>query len=269
MVSGLSILFMVVSLVISFALPIGLCIWFYKAKHADLMPFFVGCAVMILFAFVLEQFAHRVILSSAAGEKILGTAWLYALYGGIMAGVFEETGRFLAFRTVLRGRRKKNANALMYGAGHGGIEAVIILGITSINNLIYSVLINTGNTSVLTASLTGNARLQVEQAIRALTETPSWQFLLGGVERIFAVILQIALSVLVWFAAKDRRVRILFPAAICIHFLVDSAAAMLSKNGISVMIIESVIGIMTIVAAICACSVLVWLAIAKRFSQQH
>ena len=29
---------------------------------------------------------------------------LYALYGGLMAGLFEETGRFLAFKTVLTSR---------------------------------------------------------------------------------------------------------------------------------------------------------------------
>ena len=243
---------MAVSLVISFALPIGLCIWLHKVKHADLMPFFVGCAVMVLFAFVLEQLAHHLILSSAAGEKIRKISWLYALYGGMMAGVFEESGRFLAFRTVLRRKRSKNVNSLMYGAGHGGIEAVIVLGITSINNLIYSCLINTGNTAVLTGSLSGDVRLQVEQAVQALIGTPPWQFLMGGVERIFAVILQIALSVLVWFAAKDRRVRILFPAAICIHFFVDALTVMLSQSGVSVLVIEGVVGVLAAAAAVFA-----------------
>ena len=195
-VPGLSILFMGISLVVSAALPIGLCVFFRKAKKADLEPFFIGCGVMILFAFVLESFAHRFILNSKAGAVIMGNIWLYGLYGGAMAGLFEESGRFIAFKTVLRKKQNNDANALMYGAGHGGIEAFIILGITSINNILYSVLINTGRTSVLTGPLSGEMLTQAEGAVQALITTPSWHFLLGSVERILAIIVQISFSVL-------------------------------------------------------------------------
>jgi uncharacterized membrane protein YhfC len=90
---------------------------------------------MLLFAFVLEQIVHSIVLTSPAGTKIQGSIWLMALYGGLMAGLFEETGRFLAFKTILRSKRNNDANALMYGAGHGGFEAMMILGITMISNL--------------------------------------------------------------------------------------------------------------------------------------
>ena len=236
---------MMIALVISFALPVGLCIWFRIREKADLMPFFVGCAVMILFAFVLEQLVHRVVLNSSAGETIRNTPWIYALYGGCMAAVFEESGRFLAFKTVLRKLRGNNANALMYGAGHGGIEAIVVLGITSINNLFYSFLINTGNTQMLTAPLSGNqaALEQVNTAIRQLTTVPSWQFLLGGAERIFAVILQIALSVLVWFAAKEKGKGYLFLVAVCMHVAGDALTVYLAQTGVSVIVIELIVGI--------------------------
>ena len=32
----------------------------------------------------------------------------------------------------------------MYGAGHGGVEAMLLLGLTSINNIANSTLINSG-----------------------------------------------------------------------------------------------------------------------------
>ena len=51
----------------------------------------------------------------------------------------------------------------MYGAGHGGFEAIYLLGITSINNIIYSVLINSGRTDMLTSSLTGDYLAQVSE----------------------------------------------------------------------------------------------------------
>ena len=72
MVPNLSIVFMAIALVFSFCVPIALCIYYRKAKGADLLPFFTGCAVMLLFAFVLEQLAHSVILGSPAGAVIRG-----------------------------------------------------------------------------------------------------------------------------------------------------------------------------------------------------
>lgn len=251
-VPGLSILFMGISLVVSAALPIGLCVFFRKEKKADLEPFFIGCGVMILFAFVLESFAHRFILNSKAGSVIMGNIWLYGLYGGAMAGLFEESGRFIAFKTVLRKKQNNDANALMYGAGHGGMEAFIILGITSINNILYSVLINTGRTSVLTGPLSGEMLTQAEGAVQALITTPSWHFLLGSVERILAIIVQISFSVLVWFAAKEKKRVYLYPIAILLHLIVDAAAVILAGKNVSPVLVEALIAAFAVISVLIA-----------------
>ena len=101
-VSILSMLFMVVAGLFSLVLAIGLFVWFKGKKKADILPFFVGCGVMLVFAFILESIVHQIVLLRLpVGETIRGNIWLYALYGGLMAGLFEETGRFVAFRTVL------------------------------------------------------------------------------------------------------------------------------------------------------------------------
>lgn len=251
-VPTLSIVFMSISCAIGFAIPVVLLLYFRIRKHADILPFFIGCAVMIIFAFVLEAAVHRVVLSSPAGEKIRNTVWLYALYGGIMAGLFEETGRFLAFKTVLRKKLGNDSNALMYGAGHGGLESIFVLGITMINNIIWSVLINSGNTAAFTGALSGDLLKEVEDSIGRLLAVHPYEFLLGGVERIFAVILQISLSILVWFAVKNRKLLWLYPAAILIHFAVDCVTAVLSGSGVSTVLIEVVVAAMAIAAALFA-----------------
>ncbi len=146
-VPALSMAFMALAALFAFATPIVLLIY-YKKKGADVPPFFVGCAVFVVFALILEALVHNLVLQGSAGAKIQNNTLLYALYGGLMAGLFEETGRFLAFRTVLKKRQGNDRNALMYGAGHGGIEAILLLGFAYISNLIMAVLINAGQTEL-------------------------------------------------------------------------------------------------------------------------
>ena len=246
----LSIIFMIITCMISFGVPIALFLYLRLVKKADIYPYFAGCTVMLLFAFILESGAHNIILSSPAGSAIRGNIWLYALYGGLMAGLFEETGRYLAFSFALKKYRAKNVNALMYGAGHGGFEAIVIAGLTMINNIVWSFMINNGRIAELTGSLSGDQLAQ--QAIGLLISTPSYQFLLGGAERLFAILLHISLSVLVWFAVKWEGKLYLYPAAILIHFAVDAAAALLSGLGVNVVIIEAVVAILTTAAALFA-----------------
>jgi uncharacterized membrane protein YhfC len=250
-VPALSILFMALSCLISIGLPIILLIVF-KKKGADILPFIVGMAVMVLFAFVLEALVHNVVLNSPAGQKIRGNIWLYALYGGLMAGLFEETGRLAAFKTVLRKRRDKDINALMYGAGHGGIEAAALVGLAMISNIAYSMMINTGSISTLAESVPGDMLVQLQEAVDQLITTPSYMFLMGGIERISAIALHIALSVLVWFATKNRFSAKLFLLAIGIHFAVDAVTVVVSGLGVSTIILEIVVAIMAIAALLIA-----------------
>ena len=248
----LSIAFMIITCMISFGVPIALFLYLRLVKKANIYPYFAGCTVMLLFAFILESGAHSLVLSSPAGSAIKGNIWLYAIYGGFMAGLFEETGRYLAFSFALKKYRAKNVNALMYGAGHGGFEAMAIVGLTMINNIVWSIMINSGRIAELTGSLTGDQLAQAQQSIGLLISTPSYQFLLGGVERLFAILLHISLSVLVWFAVKWEGKLYLYPAAILIHFAVDAAAALLSSLGVNVVIIEAVVAIFTTAAALFA-----------------
>ena len=240
---------MIITCAISFGVPIALFIYLRLVKKADIYPFFAGCTVMLLFAFILESGAHSLVLSSPAGSAIKGNIWLYAIYGGFMAGLFEETGRYLAFSFALKKYRAKNVNALMYGAGHGGFEAMVIVGLTMINNIVWSFMINSGRIAELTGSLTGDQLAQAQQSIGLLISTPSYQFLLGGVERLFAILLHISLSVLVWFAVKWEGKLYLYPMAILLHFAVDAAAALLSGLGVNVVVIEAVVAVLTTAVA--------------------
>lgn len=251
-VPALSIVFMAVSAVLSVVIPVALLIYFYKKHKAPMASFFVGCGVMLVFALILESLVHQAVFSTKAGETILNTTWMYALYGGLMAGLFEETGRFAAFKTILRKYRDKDSTALMYGAGHGGFEAIVLLGVTMIGNIALAVFINVGTLEPIQDLLPAEAAGEFDQLISTLTGTAPYMYLTGIVERLFAIAMQISFSVIVWFAAKDNGSFALYPLAILLHAVVDGITVVASKSGINMWAVEAIIGLMAVIVVILA-----------------
>lgn len=221
---------MVFSLAVGWGLPIALCIVIRRRWKADFGAFLLGCGGFFLFAMVLEQLLHMLVLfhAGALSQAIKDNLWLYAIYGGLAAGVFEETGRYVIMRFLMR-QNLSRENALMYGAGHGGLEAVLILGVTSINNLASAFLLNSGG---LAAALPGEADAAgVLERLTPLATLPAWQFFLGGAERILAVALQLALSLFVYQAVKEKETWYFFPLAIVLHMLVDAVVVLAANRG--------------------------------------
>ena len=250
-VPGLSIVFMAVTALFCIAAPFVLLAVFRK-KGADVFPFFIGCAVFVVFALILESLAHNIILSRLpVGQKIRENTLYYALYGGLMAGLFEETGRFTAFKTVLRKRLENDRNALQYGAGHGGIEALLLVGFSYVSNLIVSVLINSGQLDMITAQLAGTAADQMKAAVDTLVTTSPWTYLLAMAERAVAVTAHICLSVIVWFAAKKPGKGWLYPLAILIHAAFDAVTVLLAAN-LSLPATEGCLAVMAVLMVLTA-----------------
>ena len=253
MVSTVSIIFIVMNMILGIMIPVGLLVYFRKKYQASVKSFFVGCGVMLIFALVLEQIVHAVVLGSDIGAAIRNNIWFYALYGGLMAGLFEETGRFLVMRYVLKNEHLNAHNALMYGAGQGGFEAMVILTLGMINNLIYSVMINMEQTQVLLAPLDESSKGVLQEAFNTLITTPSWHFVLSPVERIAAITAQIALSVIVWFAASEKKSRIqLLLLAIVLHAILDAASVLAAKSGMPIIGVEIMIYILAIAFVVLA-----------------
>ena len=91
----ISIAGMVFTLLVSFGVPL-LLLWLIRRKtKADITSFFIGTVTFIVFALILEQILHTIV-KFTTGEIISGNIWLYGLYGGLAAGLFEETGRLVA-----------------------------------------------------------------------------------------------------------------------------------------------------------------------------
>ena len=262
----LSFVFISIAMLISFAIPVVLFFWFRKRKKADILPFFIGMAVFFVFAMTLESLMHQLVLNTAPGKKITANIYLYALYGGLAAGIFEEAGRYLAFRFILRKHRKRDINALMYGAGHGGCEAAMVFGSAMINNLIYGTLINLNQTDRIMSQLPDNLKEQMESVFSSLITTKPYMFFVGLVERFIAVPLQLALSVLVFFAVKKSGKWYLFPLAILLHALVDGILVIASKKWESLLAVYGLLLLMVLL--VCLVAFLVWKRNAGKTEEQ-
>ena len=249
-VSTLTILAIIFTMFVSIGGPVFLCFLVVKKFHAKLYPAVIGAAAFVFFVLVLESVMHRAVLG-VTGDVITGNIWLYGLYGGLAAGLFEETGRYLAMRIYMKKSLTKE-NSLMYGVGHGGIEAVMLVGISYISNLMVALMINLNHLDSLFAGLNDATTAVTIDRLSALWTLPSYQFFFAGVERISAMMLQIALSYLVYRAVKEKQMKF-YGIAVGIHFAVDAITVILSgylgSSFVGLLVLEGVL--LALVILIC------------------
>jgi len=257
MVPVLSIIIMVICFILSAGVPLAMIIYFKKKYNASVSSFFIGLGVMLLFALVLEQIMHKAVLATDFGASLYNSTIGFALYGGLAAGIFEETGRFLAMKFVMKKKHGNDYEALMYGAGHGGFEFFVILLSASMTNFVYSIMVNTNQTELLFAAATDEStRAAIQSAIDELISANPALFLIAPLERVLAITAQIALSVLVWYAATNKKNISLYIIAILLHALLDATAGFLSKLEVPVMAIEGVTAIYAVAFVILA--IVIW-----------
>ena len=232
---------MAVAALVGIALPVALAWWLVRKFHVNWQTILIGAGTFIVFALVLEPLLHQLVLKGPHGATIMGNVWYYALYGGLAAGLFEETGRFLSMKFLMRREPSSALPGVGYGIGHGGVEMLIIFGVTMLSNLVLSVLINAGQTDLLTANVPEEQLALVQAQFAALEGLGAGTVAVGLWERLSALVLQLGLSMLVWAAVRRGGKWLwLFPAAILLHALVDGLAVILSKS-VSMVAVEVVI----------------------------
>ena len=245
MVSNLSITFMIISLIICVVLPIGGIVVLKIKYKVSLKAFFIGMLAFFIAVQILEAPIHSYFLSINKGtaEFLLGNPIAYMLYGGLMAGVFEETARLISFKYLIKDRN--DMTAIAYGVGHGGMEAILVGFISSLNAIIYSIFINNGSFQ----SLMENASVSEEviaTTYNQFVNSNSFLWLMTGFERITAMIIHISLSILVFYAVKERKYIYYFIAIIC-HAVINFPAALYQAGVITnIYLIEVIIFLLAI-----------------------
>ncbi len=145
---------------------------------------------------------------------------LTAMAYGLSSGIFEEGARYLVYRYWLREARTWH-QALMFGAGHGGIEAVLT-GLLVLYALLQALALRGADLSILVPA---EQLAQAQAQLQAYWATPWPIVLLGALERAFSLVLHLTLAVLVLQSFTRSRARWL-GAAILWHALANALALM-------------------------------------------
>ena len=238
-VSQGAILGLALAALISLATPF--VIYFFCRRRMDLplRNIAIGAGIFILFALVLESAMHLYFLKAnpVTSAWLMHHTWGFMLYAAGAAAIFEETGRLIAFRFFAK-RTGDAGTAVSYGIGHGGAESIIIGGLGQAQSIVFALLLNAGKLrSTLGAKLPPAAYAKIHDALIHLDFPTA---LIGGGERVAAILLQIALSLLVWRAVERKDWR-WFAAALLLHAGMDSLAALYQHGALSLMVVEGIV----------------------------
>ena len=205
----------------------------------------IGAVVFPVFALGLKNILQYPLLiaDTPIARAAADNVWLFYFIGAVCAGLFEETGRFIAFKTVLKDCKSRE-DSVSYGLGHGGFEAVSF-GFSTISLVAMGILVNNSGVDAVLKGAEGAARESAIEQLRGYAEQTLLSGVLGGFERIPAIALHIGLSMLVFAAARQKGKGWLYPLAIFLHALVDFTVAFYKEGYFGLAVFEVIFVVMS------------------------
>lgn len=202
----------IIAILVEIGLPIILAIYVRKRFKVSWAIFFLGAGLFLasLIRIPLNDYLTGLLkYDFFGGSYVLITTSIVSF----TASIFEEGVRVLAFGVFIKNR--DYFKGLMYGIGHGGGgEALVLVGLSTLANYLVF--------RFFPGVLSGIAMNQLE-AIQ-------WYMpLIGMGERVMAIAIQIALSILVMHAFLKRKYYFIL-IAIIFHFAVDFAVTNLNQR---------------------------------------
>ena len=231
-----------VTVILLIAIPAAFCVcWRVMHRERTNIAYLIaGAAGFIVSARVLELGVHYFcILADNPVSRFIGAnTAAYVLYGTVMAGVFEECGRHIVLKRVLKKNRTRE-NAVFYGIGHGGIEILAVMLPTMVTYLAVAILFSEGDAAQAMDALkiteeTAAAALPSVQAAAAF----DWAAMAMNVlERLLAMLVHVGLTVIVFYGVQ-RKKRGCLPSAILMHMLTDAFPALYQRGAVPLWTVE-------------------------------
>ena len=213
------------------ALPIVLGIYLIHKFQLGWKIWLIGGATFLIAQVFHLPFNSYVLnpMLGAVQQSIPGISGslMVAVVLGVSAGVFEECARYGMFRWWLQDKRSWRT-AILAGAGHGGIEA-IILGALVLWLFVNMLAVRNADLSKL--NLAPDQLVIAQQQLQAYWSLPWYYTLFGAVERIFTIPFHIMASVVVLqvFTRQPGQEQLRWLGlAILLHTLMDATVVFIA-----------------------------------------
>lgn len=177
-------------------------------------------------------------LDNPVSRFINGNTVAYVIYGITMAGVFEECGRYIILRYIMK-RERTRENVVMYGIGHGGIEVLTITLPVAALYLVIAVLFSAGNIPAVleTLNITQESAAAALPSVMAALTFGANSLASFTVERVMAMLIHIGLTVIVYYAVCTGEKNYLL-LAVLLHMVADAFAALYQRAVVSAWVSE-------------------------------
>ena len=242
---------LIITVVLMIAIPVVFFL-FWRGKHKQrtgIRYLLAGAVGFLVSARVLELGVHYfcIISENPVSRFINGNTAAFVLYGITMAGVFEECGRHIILKYIMKKDRTRE-NAVLYGIGHGGIEILAVLLPTMITYLAVAVLFSSGNTeSALSAlKITDQTAAAALPSVQAAAAFDYGMMAMNVMERLLAMFAHIGLTVIVFYGVVNAK-KLCLPAAILLHMLMDTFPALYQRGVVPLWSVEVWVALCTVV----------------------
>ncbi len=231
-----------ITVVLMIAIPVifFLC-WRGKHRGQTRIGYLIAGAVgFLVSARMLELGMHYfcILSDNPVSRFINGSTVAFVFYGTVMAGVFEECGRHIILKYIMKKDRTPE-NAVMYGIGHGGIEILSVILPSMILYLIIAILFSRGNVeeALNQLKITGDTAAAALPSVQAAAAFDYGMMAINVIERLLAMLLHIGLTVIVFCGVLSARKGYL-PLAILLHMLMDTFAALFQRGVVPLWTVE-------------------------------
>ena len=223
-----------ITVILMIAIPVCFFIcWRRKHKEQTKISWLIaGTAGFVISARMLEVGVHYfcIVADNPVSRFINGNAAAFVLYGITMAGIFEECGRLIILKYILKKDRTRE-NAVIYGIGHGGIEILTVFLPAMILYLAIAVMFSQGDTetALKTLNITEETATAALPSVQAAAAFDYAMMAMNVMERLLAMLIHIGLTIVVYYGVVNAK-KLCLPAAILLHMLADTFPALYQRG---------------------------------------
>lgn len=195
---------LIIGIIICYVFPVVCTVLLARRTKGIWKGFLWGALAFVISQLIIRIPILQFVLPNFVWFAVLQLyPWQYGLFLGLTAGLAEETARWIAMRYFLKGKDSLQ-HGLAFGLGHGGIEAMLLVGPNMIAGAVMA--------------LAGQGELFPADGA---------DILVGAAERIFAMAFHVGASLLVMYGVREKKGFRYWALAVALHTLLDAAAVIL------------------------------------------